>query len=525
MASPVNDSDADFVEAATNWNLEKLYVDLARAKGKGLTPVEKKILRGLLCGYSPGEISHKVYNTRNSSAVRVYLSNGIYKYIQQLLITQTGESIPIKNWSRVTNLLSKAGYHLETSHQTKISVTVTEKQQTTIKGYDQASTIPFTTQKQGGWDKTIDVVAFYGRTEELIQLQQWVVKDQCRLIALLGMGGTGKTALAAKLIEQVEDDFELIRWRSLRLGASIEDVLADLLQAFSPGQNPELPTTLEGRIVQLLRYLRSHRCLIVLDNAETILSSGTLANNSRAGYYREGYEGYGELFQRLGEEQHSSCLILTSREKPKEIALLEGEQLPVRSLEISGLKLLAAQEILKIKGLLCSPEERRVLIKRYGGNPLTLKIVATTIQDVFNGNSAEFIAQDTFIFGDIYYLIEQQFNRLSQLEKQVIYWLTIHYKLIPTKGWQEEVIPGLSKREKLEAFESLRRRCLIEKSSNSFTLPLVVRTYLMERLATKVAEEIGNKELTALVSLINPAAKDTLSSLSSTRKETPTSRG
>ena len=102
--------EEDFIEAKNNWDLEKLYIDLASAKGKALTPVEKKFLRGLLCGFSPAEIANKVYKTRSSSTVRVYLSNGLYKYIEEMLSKQAQESIKVKNWSRVIQLLEKAGY-------------------------------------------------------------------------------------------------------------------------------------------------------------------------------------------------------------------------------------------------------------------------------------------------------------------------------------------------------------------------------------------------------------------------------
>jgi hypothetical protein len=46
----------------------------------------------------------------------------------------------------------------------------------------------------------------------------------------------------------------------------------------------------------LIRYLQQHRCLLILDNAESILQSG-----ERAGQYREGFAGYGELLRRIGE--------------------------------------------------------------------------------------------------------------------------------------------------------------------------------------------------------------------------------
>jgi len=44
------------------------------------------------------------------------------------------------------------------------------------------------------WGKAPDVTVFYGRNEELTTLEQWIVSDRCRVVALLGMGEIGKTA-------------------------------------------------------------------------------------------------------------------------------------------------------------------------------------------------------------------------------------------------------------------------------------------------------------------------------------------
>ncbi|NWF58590.1 MAG: hypothetical protein HXY43_04575 [Fischerella sp.] len=98
-----NKIEEEFIEAKNNWELEKLYVDLASAKGKALTPLEKKFLRGLLCGFSPSEIANTVYKSRSSSTVRVYLSNGLYKYIEEMLSKQAEYSVKVKSWSRVTH--------------------------------------------------------------------------------------------------------------------------------------------------------------------------------------------------------------------------------------------------------------------------------------------------------------------------------------------------------------------------------------------------------------------------------------
>src|SRR4028118_848030 len=180
MASTDEPLEANFLEARHNWNLEKLYTDLAAAKGKGLTPVEKKFLRGLLCGYSPAEIAAQVYQSGNSSAVRVYLSNGLYKYIQELLIQQGETGMPIKNWSRVTNLLEKAGYKLGFNQKPPLTDNVPEPSQNSI---EVTQTVNNTVNKYQEWQEAIDIEAFYGRQEELTQLEQWIVKDNCRLIA------------------------------------------------------------------------------------------------------------------------------------------------------------------------------------------------------------------------------------------------------------------------------------------------------------------------------------------------------
>jgi len=118
-------------------------------------------------------------------------------------------------------------------------------------------------------------------------------------------------------------------------------------------------------------------------------------------------------------ELHQSCLVLTSR-KPKEVASLEGETLQIRSFRLNGLKPLEGQEIFKAKGLSSSEDKSAVLIEQYAGNPLALKIVATAIQDVFDGNVAEFLTQNKTVFGDICDLLYQQFNRLSDLEQEII---------------------------------------------------------------------------------------------------------
>jgi WD40 repeat protein len=361
--------------------------------------------------------------------------------------------------------------------------------------------------KRQDWGEAISVSVFYGRTEELTTLEEWIVSDRCRLVALLGMGGIGKTALSVKLAEQVQDKFEYVIWRSLRDAPPVESILANLIQFLSDEQETEtdLPERGGDKISRLLEYLRKHRCLLVLDNAEAILRSG-----SRAGQYREGYEEYGELLRRVGEAAHKSCLVLTSREKPKEVASLEGDALPVRSLQLSGLKEIEGRKIFETKGLSGSEPELRTLLKRYAGNALALKVIATTILDLFDGNISEFLSQNTTVFGDIRDILDQQFERLSDLEKGIMYWLTINREPVSLSDLRLDMVSLVSLTKLLEALESLGRRSLVEKNSSYFTLQPVVMEYVNYRLVERICEEIVTQsiDLFSYHALLKAQAKD-----------------
>jgi len=323
------------------------------------------------------------------------------------------------------------------------------------------------------WSQAPDVSVFYGRTEELAILKQWILHDRCRAVALLGLAGIGKTALSVKLAKQIQDEFEVVVWRSLRHSPPIQDILAVLMRSLGNEQETVVPETVERRISWLCDRFHKHRCLVVLDGVESILQSGTLA-----GTYREGYEEYGELFKRIGQEPHQSCLLLTSQEKLSEISLLEGEALPVRSLKVGGLGE-AAKLILKEKGL-SGEENWGELIRGYRGNPFMLKLAATTIKEVFDGSVTEFLATTLFT-RDISDFVEELLERLSELEKKILYQIALKKEPILLKELQQS-LSDLSPQVLIKGIASLMQRSLVEKAEGGFTLPpavMEVTTQLM----------------------------------------------
>src|SRR5436190_9203358 len=159
------------------------------------------------------------------------------------------------------------------------------------------------------WGEALDVSSFAGREPELAHLERWVLGEPCRLVALLGMGGIGKTALATTFAHRVAAQFEVVIWRSLHLAPGLDQVMSDCLHLLVDQSTESRPQDIDQRLSLLITCLRQRRCLLVLDNVETLFQGG-----ERAGSYRPGYEDYRSLFLRVGGSVHQSCLLLTSRE-------------------------------------------------------------------------------------------------------------------------------------------------------------------------------------------------------------------
>lgn len=98
-------TDEQFPKVFTEWDLETLYTDLASAKGRRLTPVEKLHLRGLLAGHSPTEIAEKL--SKSAKGVEVDLCSTLYQYVKNLVGKSNGK---VDNWRSITEWLESAGY-------------------------------------------------------------------------------------------------------------------------------------------------------------------------------------------------------------------------------------------------------------------------------------------------------------------------------------------------------------------------------------------------------------------------------
>ncbi len=357
--------------------------------------------------------------------------------------------------------------------------------------HDVAEKLLAPTKRVSVWGDAPDTRYFCGREAEIEQVTVWLADEAVRVVGLLGMGGIGKTLLAKRISETAS--FEVVLWQSLLNTPKLNDVLAVWLRALSQQADETLPPDEGARLLHLLTYLRQHRCLLVLDNLESILQSQTVA-----GAFQPEYQGYEQLLRQLATTVHQSCLLLTSREKPTFILLEEGGA--VRTLGLHGLPAETSQTMMRNHvehatnptQLHGSNEAWLRLTQHYSGNPLMLKLVANLILSAYEGNIDEFLTFEGATVGDVHPILAHQVDRLTDLEQHLLYWLAVAREPVTMSSLRQLVLPDLVKQVG-HGLRMLQGRSLVEQSAGgSFGLQTVVLEYLTERLLADISTTLLN---------------------------------
>ncbi|WRH66462.1 MAG: ATP-binding protein [Planktothrix sp. GU0601_MAG3] len=81
-----------------------------------------------------------------------------------------------------------------------------------------------------------DLGAFYNRIPELSTLTNWILQEQCRLIAITGISGIGKTALTVQLVQQIKDEFEYVIWCDFDSLPTLAEFQSNLIRIISQSE-------------------------------------------------------------------------------------------------------------------------------------------------------------------------------------------------------------------------------------------------------------------------------------------------
>lgn len=354
----------------------------------------------------------------------------------------------------------------------------------------------------------------FGRRQELCTLQGWLDDDSCRLMAILGLAGQGKSALAArfvqdqtKMVEHTSAEQIMLRaehrhphqvkersspssehqtaeqpskelvtkiiWRSLAGRPTCVELLQDLLQQLTNKSRSDISSNFDQLATMLFAALQQNRCLIVFDGVESILAHNTHEEQAVA-------EAYEQLFRLFIERQHRSCLLLTSRIRPSVLTRIQQQKSVVYALELEGLDGEESQKLIEAHGLNTDSHSYRRLHEWYAGNPRMLVQAADLIFELFDGDVDAFLHEAIHFLGDIGVELAQQISHLPLLQKQILHLTAAAEQPLPHQALWAQLPSSPPKEAYYDALRNLQRAYLVRQASGHFTATILPTTFLAE---------------------------------------------
>jgi len=433
--------------------------------GKHLDDVQRAVVEGTWERQTYDDIAQKCYVTKNHVG-------DVGAELWQLLSEILGEDIKKTNFrSSLERVYIESSdnsniYHINGSNN-NFCPTQISNQLSPINKLKQSDINTQSTSHYRDLTVAPQIINFYARQSEIQTLSNSILNQNTRLISVLGLSGIGKTTLVKRFVDLNLQQFEVIIWIGLKFPKSLELVVNDLLNACKQ----EAKETIDDKLKQLLDVFRDKKCLIILDDVHNIFISGQFA-----GQYKSEYQDYQNFFTMITETEHQSNVILISQEQCAEMECLDEELYPIKCLELSDLDDMA---ILKSTGL--KDEDSWLnLINLYEGNPGYLKSIAMAIKKIFDGEVAEFLAENSLIITkDMQYNFHQLFKRISPIEQQLVLELSKFDRPVSREYLRESL--DLSSMDLINGLQSLQQRYLVTKIKEDkilFKLSSVFREYV-----------------------------------------------
>jgi tetratricopeptide (TPR) repeat protein len=201
-----------------------------------------------------------------------------------------------------------------------------------------------------------------GRNEELQKINQWLADETVNLIGIEGVGGFGKSSLAAKIYDE-SPGFVNRFWADVSRGLNFTELARQALMQFRDLSPQEIELTYPEIALTnaLLNCLQDQRYLLVIDNLETLLHSETRQLHDPF---------YEEFFCRWLQCGGKSVVLVTTQEHP------DLAEVKPHWLKLKGLQPTEGAQLLQRLGIQGTEAELSEFSVGVDGCPLTLNLVA-----------------------------------------------------------------------------------------------------------------------------------------------------
>lgn len=362
----------------------------------------------------------------------------------------------------------------------------------------------------------VDSADLWGRAADLQTLTTWVDVDCCRFIVLWGLPGVGKTTLAAQILGQVTKSGGIGGYLALSAAMQAEDIINALGHWVGQGKGSQSPS-----FDWILDQLEQRRYLLVLDQLETLFDPQQLA-----GTFAPAAAEIQQLLQRLATQPHRSCVVVLSQEKPMVLSQWLGSR--VREYALQDFSPEEIRSGLQPQGIAAVQDHDWVALTQcYGGNPLLLRNLLTTLHDVYQGQLKTFLAQPPMAIPDpVAHRLGAVLARLTPDEQTLLYWLAIAHEPLTLDAWGDRLNPHPS----APVVQSLLGRSLgeiipvpapptaqgerptRESATTALTLTPLVRSLALTHLLDRLKQELTQGHLFWFLRLplITMTAKETI---------------